>query len=267
MCPRLFTIYGPIAIQSYGFMIVVGLLTFLAITYYHPRRAKILSGEMYLNAVFMGLLVGVLGGRFLGVIADWQTFKQNPIEIFFPWVGGFVVLGAIMGIVMIMPLYLWWHRIDVLKLFDFVAVYAPLMQAIARFGCLFAGCCYGIAANPNAWYAITFTSFEAHMPESLLGIPLIPTQLFAGGASAVIFLLMLLLQGRFARVGQAAFFYLMCENIARFSVDFWRGDRGDLYSLLGLHVSQFQLYSLLFFTVCFGLFFYITLFGRRVTND
>jgi phosphatidylglycerol:prolipoprotein diacylglycerol transferase len=267
MCPRLLTLYGPIAIQSYGFMIVIGLLAFLGLTYYHPRRAKIIAGDIYLNAVFVGLLVGVIGGRVLGVIADWGSFKLNPIEIFCPWVGGFVVLGAIVAIITLMPIYLWWHKIDALKLFDFVAVYAPLMQAIARFGCLFAGCCYGTVAATQDWWTITFTSLEAHMPSYLLGVPLLPAQLYAAAASASIFIFMFLLQERFTRIGQSILCYLICENIARFAVDFWRGDRGQLYAVLSLQLSQFQIYSLIVFVFCVGMFLYVTLRGKNVTID
>ena len=267
MCPRLLTIYGPIAIQSYGFMIVFSLFMFLGLTYNHPRRVKIISGERYLNTVFFALFVGVIGGRILGVIADWSSFKLNPSEIFFPWVGGFVVLGAIVANVIVLPIYLWHYKVDTLKLFDFVGVYIPLMQAVARFGCLFAGCCYGAIASPDAWWTVTFTNLDAHIPIHLLGIPLLPTQLYMGAASLFIFLMMFFLQGYFTRLGQAAFFYLISENISRVTIDFWRGDRGDLYPLLATELSQFQIYSLLFLVICFIMLTYFTLCGKPVEND
>lgn len=267
MCPRLFTIYGPIAIQSYGFMIVVGLLIFLGLTYFHPRRLKLISGETYINTIFVALLVGVIGGRVLGVIADWPSFSQHPMEMFYPWVGGFVVLGAILGIVIVMPFYLWYKRVPVLAMFDFAAVYAPLLQAIARFGCLLAGCCYGAAVSSARWWTVTFTNPEAHIPPHLLGVPLLPTQLYAAAASAFIFLIMLLVNRRFSRLGQAAFFYLMSENVARFAVDFWRGDRGILYPVAGLHLSQFQVYSGVFFLICAAGFLFVTLRGKKAVND
>lgn len=266
MCPRLLSIYGPIAIQSYGLMIVVGLIIFLGITYFHPRRAQLMSGDAYLNAVFLSLLVGVIGGRVLGVIADWESFKLNPIEIFYPWVGGFVVVGAIIAIVAIMPIYLYFKRLPILSSLDFAAVYAPLIQAVARFGCLLAGCCYGAQATQGSWWAITFTNPEAHMPSSLLGVPLLPTQVYAAVLSAGIFIMMLLLQKHFSRIGQALFFYLMSENIARFLVDFWRGDRGHLRSFWGFELSQFQIYSILFFLVGVTIFIIISFFGKKVLD-
>lgn len=264
MCPRLLTIYGPIAIQSYGFMIVVGLLVFLGLTYFHPRRARLMAGDTYINVVFLALLVGVIGGRVLGVIADWSSFRHNPIEIFYPWVGGFVVLGAILGIVIVMPIYLWWHNVPVLETLDFASVYAPLLQAIARFGCLLAGCCYGASVVTPTWFTVVFTNPEAHIPPHLLGVALLPTQLFAAAASAIIFVLMLMLHKKFKYVGQAAFFYLMSENVARFTVDFFRGDRGALSSIFCFQLSQFQIYSAIFFAISVAGFAVVTLRGKRV---
>jgi phosphatidylglycerol:prolipoprotein diacylglycerol transferase len=248
-------------------MIITGLLVFLGLTYYHPRRARLISGDGYLNAVFTALFVGVVGGRVLSVIADWHSFAANPIEIFYPWVGGFVVLGAILGIVIVMPLYLKWQRAPVLPLFDFVAVYAPLLQSIARFGCLLAGCCYGAVATASTWWTVTFTNPEAHIPPALLGVPLLPTQIYASMASATIFVIMLLLRKRFAYQGQAIMSYLLCENVARFAVDFWRGDRGELFTVVGLQLSRFQMYSGLFFIICAAGFIFVTMRAQRVTID
>lgn len=269
MCPKLLTIYGPIAIQSYGFMILFGLLVFLGVTYFHPRRAKLMPGDVYINVVFGALLVGVLGGRVLGVIADWSSFKENPIEIFYPWIGGFVVVGAIAAIVFIMPLYLWWNRVPVLETFDFAAVYAPMLQAIGRFGCLLAGCCYGMPLATASWWSVTFVNPEAHIPPNLLGIPLFPAQLFTSAASGLIFVFMLLLHKRFTRVGQAALFYLMSEDIARFLVDFWRGDRQELFAVYGfcLEISKFQAYSGIFFMICCVAFVGISIYGKPIVSD
>ena len=117
----------------------------------------------------------------------------------------------------------------------------------------------------SAWWTITFTNTEAHIPSHLLGVPLIPAQLLAAGLSAFIFIIMLALHRHFPRVGQAVFFYLASENVARIVVDFFRGDRGDLYPVVfGLQFSQFQLYSAAFLLVCLAGFIGVSVWGRRV---
>lgn len=255
MFPRLLHLYGPLWIHSYGVMIAIGFTVFLWLTYYHPLRKKLINGELYLNTVFLGLLSGIVGGRLLFVITEWEYFLNNPFNIIAPWEGGLVVLGAIIGVLAIIPAYLMYHKIQTLELIDLVSLYAPLMQAIARFGCLFAGCCYGKIAPDLPW-AITFTRTEGFAP---LHVPLHPTQLYLAAASFIIFLLLPLLKKIVVtKPGQLTFMYLILESIARFVIDFWRGDHtsGNTIHTLAvgdsIHVmlSTLQLYSLSFFITC-----------------
>lgn len=252
MHPRLFHIYGPLWIHSYGVMIALGFLVFLWLTYRHPKRIALISGEQYLNTVFLGLLSGIVGGRLLFVITEWRHFLYNPLEIVAPWEGGFIVLGSIIGVLLVIPAYLIYHRINTLKLLDLASQYAPLMQAIARTGCLLAGCCHGCLA-PNLPWAITFTNLDGFAPVHL---PLHPTQIYLGLASLAIFFIMTILANTLkTKPGQLACVYLMLESISRFTIDIWRGDRGTLHEIaLGSHTRLFvsapQLYSAIFFALC-----------------
>lgn len=252
MLPRLFHIYGPLWIHSYGVMIAVGFLVFLWLTYHHPKRAQLIAGEQYLNVVFLGLLAGIVGGRLLFVISEWEHFLQHPLDIVAPWEGGFIVLGSIIGVLLTVPLYLTYHRVKTLQLMDLACQYAPLMQAIARSGCLFAGCCYGRLAPDLPW-AITFTSPEGFAP---LHLPLHPTQIYLGLSSLCIFIIMIIIAKTVTtKPGQLTCVYLVFESLSRFTIDFWRGDRGPLSEIsLGSHasfmLSAMQLYSATFFALC-----------------
>ena len=106
MYPRLIQVYGPLWIRSYGLMIAIGFLVFLYLTYNHSFRKKIIDGGVYLNVVFIGLIAGIIGGRFLFVLCSWHEFADNWLEIFYPWVGGFIVLGSIIGVLLVVPFYL-----------------------------------------------------------------------------------------------------------------------------------------------------------------
>lgn len=252
MFPRLLHIYGPLWIHSYGVMIALGFLVFLWFTYHHPKRMQLISGEHYLNTVFLGLLSGIVGGRLLFVITEWEHFLQHPLEIMAPWEGGFIVLGSIIGVLLVIPAYLVYHRVNMLKLMDLASQYAPLMQAIARMGCLFAGCCHGRLAPDLPW-AITFTNADGFAP---LHLPLHPTQIYLGLASLCIFIIMTILANTITtKPGQLSCLYLIFESLARFTLDFWRGDRGILHAInLGPHaqlaLSTPQLYSAVFFVLC-----------------
>jgi phosphatidylglycerol:prolipoprotein diacylglycerol transferase len=155
-----------------------------------------------------------------------------------------------------------------LQLMDLASQYAPLMQAIARIGCLLAGCCYGKLAPDLPW-AITFTRPDGFAP---LQLPLHPTQIYFGLASLCIFFIMVTV----ARVsttkpGQLTCLYLILESLSRFTLDFWRGDRGPLHEIpLGSFarfiLSTLQLYSAVFFTLCLVGLLIVSLSKRRSTT-
>ncbi len=245
MYPRLLHIYGPLWIQSYGVMIALGFLVFLFCAYRHPLRKKIVNDETFFNTLFIGLLAGIVGGRLLFVVTSFYEFADNWLEMFFPWIGGFVVSGSIVGVLVAVPLYLYIKKVSALQFFDIAAIYGPLMHAIARLGCLFAGCCYG--APTSLPWAITFTDPAGSGP---LGIALHPSQLYAALASFTIFLLIrFVATQRLKRPGQLLFLYLCLENVSRFSVDFLRGDRETLQKFIFWDLSHVQFLSLVFFAI------------------
>ena len=245
MYPRLLHIYGPLWIYSYGVMIAVGFVVFIGLTLRHSLRKTFISKEIFLNTIFAGFLGGVIGGRMLHVVVNMQDFLSNPLEIFYPWVPGFAVLGSMIGALGFVLFYLARHHVPILPMLDLAALYAPLFQSIARFGCLFAGCCYGCSTHVP--WAIIFSCPEGFAP---LNIPLHPAQLYASLASFIIFVVV---QSVFhfitPRFGVLFGLYLMLENIARFIVDFWRGDRGELINFCWMNLSIFQIFSFIVFVL------------------
>ena len=149
-----------------------------------------------------------------------MNFLAVGLKYFFPWIGGLIVLGSILGVLITVPFYLRRHKVAVLPFFDVMAVYAPLLQSIARIGCFSAGCCYGLPST--AHWAVTFTNAHSIAPTN---IPLHPTQLYISIMSLVMFLIMLALERKcHHRPGLLLSIYLLLENSTRFTVDFlaWR---------------------------------------------
>ena len=264
MYPRLLHIYGPIWIQMYGVMIALSFIVFLFLTIRHPRRKKIISTERFLNTVFVGLASGIIGGRVFYAVTHTSELSGRWTMMFLPWVEGFTVLGSIIGAIIGVSFYLRWHKSKILPIFDLASIYTPLMQSIARIGCLFAGCCYGIAAPTLPW-AITFTNPHAHAP---LYVPLHPTQIYASLASLTIFFIIKILSPRLIKkTGTVFCLFLILENAARFIVDFWRADR----EILGIEwidkwgiLSQAQWFSIAGFTLATLVFLFIWFRNRHV---
>lgn len=235
MYPRILHICGPLWINGYGLMIAIGFLLFTYLTYTHQWRKKLLSGEDYLNVLFWGFLSAIVGGRLLFVLFSPPQSWGEVKEVFYPWVGGFSLFGSIIAVLLFVSIYLKKRNISILKFFDLVALYAPLLQSIARVGCLMAGCCYGAMASAGSWWSVTFTDPYSLAPR---GVPLYPTQAYSIIASFAIFLVLQIVARSARKVvpGSIILSYLSLECIARFMVDFWRHDRGPVSEVFGLGI-------------------------------
>ncbi len=249
MYPRLIHLYGPVWVYSYGTMIALGFFVFLFFAFNHKIRQRFMTPDQFLNTLFIGFMSGVIGGRVLFVATHIDFFYERWYEIFFPWEGGFTVIGSIIGVLVTVPFYLKLLKIPILPILDLASIFAPLMQAIARLGCLLAGCCYGmIVKSPEWWNSIIFWNKDGFAP---CGVPLYPTQIYMSIASFLIFCFMIIIQkNSFFMHGQLVCVYLFLESLARFSVDFWRGDQENMYmigvnSLQIINLSQLQIFSFL----------------------
>ena len=226
MFPRILHIHGPLYIRGYGLMLAIGLILFVFLTYKNPFRKKIISHEQFFNTIFIGLLSGIIGGRFLFVIFEYDAFRNNLLEIFYPWVGGFSMLGAIPAVIITVALFLKKKSVPIISLLDLAAIYAPLIEAFGRIGCFLAGCCYGMPTKASNWFSVTFTN-----PNCLgtINTPLYPTQIYSSIASLLSFILLYRLyiiakKHNGALLGSGLFLcvYLDLASLFRFIIDFWR---------------------------------------------
>jgi len=220
MYRELLHIYGPIYIHSFGVMIALGILMFIWLIQRDPRFNTLFTIDQFHSVLSYGILAGVVGGRILYVISSWDTITY-PLEIFEIWRGGFSIFGSILGVVIMLPIYLRMHHIPILPFFDLTAVYAPVIQAFARIGCLLAGCCYG---KPTSLpWAVVFRDPASPAP---CFVPLHPTQIYSSLFSLGNFLLMyFVLRYYFKKPGQLLGAYFVMVSFDRFFIDFWRADR------------------------------------------
>jgi phosphatidylglycerol:prolipoprotein diacylglycerol transferase len=220
MFNTLLHIYGPFSIHSFGLMLAIGLLITVYLAARSPLRAQIMSEKTFIDAIVIAVIAGLVGSRVLFVAQNWALMEQWP-EALNLFNGGFSVLGSVIGVLAVMPLYLARHKVPLLSFFDLIAIYAPLLQAIARLGCFFAGCCFGMQTNV-AW-GITYTDPESFAP---LCVPLHPTQLYSAVFLFGIFLIMVYgVRNCFKKRGYCLVMYLVLMSIERFCIDFFRGDR------------------------------------------
>lgn len=233
MCRELLHLYGSFSINSYGLMIVIGLVVTYILIKCDPIRRRLMSSEQLLNAFTYATLAGVISGRLLFVFSNWRIF-DNFGEMFAVWDGGFSLLGSVLGICLTLPAYLIFNKIPVLPFFDLVSCYAPLLVGISRIGCFFAGCCYGKPSS--VFWAVTYSCPDCLAP---LGIALHPAQLYSSILLVLIFVfLRFVIRPRFVIPGQIFTIYLMLTSLERFLTDFVRQDREFIGSMTTLSLHQ-----------------------------
>ena len=228
-------IYGPFSIHSFGLLLAIGIIIAISLALRHPIRKKIMSTQAFLDAIAIAVIAGLVGARLLFLMQNW-TDLQDWTDIFTIWEGGLSILGAVIGILVVMPFYMQSRKVPFLPFLDLIALHAPLVQSIARLGCFLAGCCFG--APTQAGWGVTYTDLESFAP---LCTKLHPTQVYSSVLLLCIFLfLYFVAQYRVKKPGQLLALYLFLISIERFSVDFFRGDRefSPLSTFFGLSVHQ-----------------------------
>ena len=234
MYPRLFELpwsipyFGPITVYTYGVLLAAAYLLGLKLAMVRASKrglddAKVLDLGIYI------IIAALVGAKLLLLITDFRTFRADPAELLTLLRSGGVFYG---GLILAVAVALWYIRRAGLPLWTTCDVFAPgiaLGHVVGRFGCFFAGCCYG-RPTTEPW-GITFTdTFAASNVGTPLGIPLHPTQLYEAGAEFLILVLLLTTErkGRpFA--GRTFWLYMLLYAASRFVIEFYRGDeRGSV---------------------------------------
>lgn len=228
MYPTIFHIYGPIAINSYGFSILIGIISALWLASKDARARQLISFDQALTLLSGSVIAGILGARLLYIMLEHPAPMLH--DLFAIWQGGGAELGSIIAIALFSGYYMKNHGLKPLPLLDLASIYAPLVQACARIGCFCAGCCHGFITTSRC--SIIYTHPNSLAP---LHVPLAPAQLYASALFFALFIYMYFYAYTFRKPGQQFFLYLIGASLIRFVIDFWRGD------LVYLHTNHWLL--------------------------
>lgn len=147
MFPELFRIpFTTLTIKTYGLMLVIA---FLSAIYLVKRLSKNITPnpQMITNAALYALIAGIVGSRVFYVLHYWDNFRDNIGSVFAIWDGGFEQLGGAIPALIVIYLYIRYHKLPARKFFDIIAIAMVLALAIGRIGCFASGCCYGRPAD------------------------------------------------------------------------------------------------------------------------
>src|SRR6266446_171189 len=188
MYPRLFEL-GPVTVYTYGVLLAAAYLLGLKLAM-SRAKARGLDANRVLDLGIYIIISALIGAKLLLLITDFRAFTSNPRELLTLARSGGVFYGGLILAVVVALVYI--RRVG-LPLWMTCDVFAPgiaLGHVIGRFGCLFAGCCYGKPTS-EPW-GITFSDpFAAANVGTPLGVPLHPTQLYEAGAELLILIVLL----------------------------------------------------------------------------
>jgi phosphatidylglycerol:prolipoprotein diacylglycerol transferase len=221
-------------------LLVLAILGAICVILRLGRREGLDSGRLLDFSTWI-LLVALFGAKVLMVVSDWDYYRQYPGEIFSrsTFLAGGVFYGGFIAAVLFAACYIRLHNLPFWKVVD---VYAPAISlglSVGRIGCFAAGCDYG-KPTTCAWSVVFRDPFSHEVSGVPLGIPLHPTQLYESLASLSIFAILMWRYSRKSRDGEIFVLYLALYAVARFFMEFLRGDedRGFVFHHL-LSTSQF----------------------------
>ena len=239
MHPILFKI-GSFQLPTYGVLLATALIAALYTVVRLGRREGMDPGRLIDFSTWL-IVAALLGAKVLMILTDWSFYRAHPGQIFSlaTLEAGGVFYG---GFITATFFAIWYIRVYKLPLWKMFDVYAPaiaLGQSIGRVGCFSAGCDYGVPSH--FFWTLTFTSEFAHRMTGVpLGVPLFPWQPVESVTLLCIFAILIWRYRHKSRDGEIFLLYLVLYAIARFFLEFLRGDpdRGFVFNHL-LSTSQF----------------------------
>jgi len=184
----------------------------------------------------------LIGAKALMIVRDFPEYAAVPSDLFSlslltsagDFYGGFI--GALIASAIFFRRQ---SQLPFWRTADLCGPAIALGQAIGRIGCLMAGDDYGRPTDVP--WAVTFTDPDAaSIGGAPLGIPLHPVQLYESIVCLILFAILVRLSRRKRFDGEVILAYTLLYAVARFILEFYRGDadRGFVFSGL-LSTSQF----------------------------
>jgi len=230
---------GPVRLYSFGLFLVIA---FVVAGYWvwKSSRGSSLGEEKILDAVVLTVIGGLLGARMLFVLSNPQVFLEDPWQILAIFRGGLSFWGGIFGGIVALVIVARRYHYPVMQFLDLAAPATTIGAAIGYVGAFLGGSAYG-----------TITS--ASWGVSMVGLAgrRYPSQILEALLQLSILVVLLRFRKTQPFSGFLALSYLSLYSVGRFVLEFWRGDRTQMWGPF----SQAQIISLLVLVVSFGLIY------------
>jgi phosphatidylglycerol:prolipoprotein diacylglycerol transferase len=221
MHPKLVS-FGSFYLPTYGVLLA---LSYLAAIWWLGRKAarENLPREQIFDLSIAVLAAAIIGAKLLLAIVDFKDYLADPRSALELLRSGGVFQGGLIAASAVGIWYIRRHGLPLWRVTDMAAPSIALGEAIGRWGCLAAGCCYG--KQTKVPWAITFTDpFARDAVGTPLNVPLHPTQIYLSLNALFLFAICEFVYRRKKFDGEVFWIYVLGYAVTRGFIENFRGD-------------------------------------------
>lgn len=216
---------------------MIGACTTALFLFFRSEKIGLSFGEL-VAYLLTAAAFGAVGSKVLFAVSMIPSSPDLTVGMALHYLinGGYVFYGGLFGVILGIITVSRVRKRDVMETLDFASPAFPLFHSIARIGCLFAGCCYGV---PWSWGVVL-------QGENIVRFPV---QLVESFCDVLIFALLL---HRAKKVGSDKgnfALYMTTYAVCRFILEFFRGDTVRGLWAFGLSTSQVIALTVLAFSL------------------
>lgn len=233
MNPIMFNI-GGFEIRWYSVLILVAFFVAYILIKRESKRFKI-TADFIFNMLFWTLIFGVIGARLYYVIFDFQSFKDNPMEIFMVWNGGLAIHGGLIAGLITLIVYTKKYKFRTIRYLDFCVVGLIIAQAIGRWGNFFNSEAHGVVTTLEHLQSL-------HIPKFIIegmyinGAYYTPAFFYESVFCFIGFIILLFIRrGKYTKVGDVTAIYLIFYGVLRIFIE---SSRTDALMFMGFKIAQ-----------------------------
>ena len=236
---------GPLALRWYSLAYLVGIvLGWWYLLKLLAQPGAPMARRHADDLVFYATLGVILGGR-LGYVLFYKPLEyfHNPIEIIRLWDGGMSFHGGVIGVSLGLCYMAWRHKLDWLRVHDYVACCAPFGLFLGRLANF---------VNAELWGAPTALPWGIVFPNAG-GMPRHPSQLYEAALEGILLFLVLWYMFWKTRAryqpGRLVGAFILVYGVSRFLVEFVREPDAHLShfaEVTHLHMGQWLSLPMIF---------------------
>jgi phosphatidylglycerol:prolipoprotein diacylglycerol transferase len=244
--------WGPFTLRTFGLLFALG---FAAAIWAILRRSKRwgFPADPILTLCFMAIFSGILGARLAYVVLHTEEFAGRWLAAINPFAGeqfglaGLNLYGGIVVGLLVAIGYTYRRNLSPWAALDLLAPGVAIGIFVARWGCFFNGCCFGLPSDLP--WSVSFP--PGTLPHYVFGsTPLHPAQIYSSLYGLVLFFILILVDNRKKRFGTTVAVFLMLESLFRTALEPLRYYESAMhFHAVGYDFTYNELVSALLFVI------------------